>query len=352
MNYTIVVFWNYFVQTYVCEEIMVKEYLQKTKDKLLEESISLKQKETDLQIQLKETIKMIQLLEEMNDPNIASFTPREVNPYNKKKIDELNEIQKCLDNQLNELKQQLIRINHEIDEINCVIKVARDESNHPSGECDNQKFSILEAQEKERQRIARDLHDSTVQNLTSLVHKSELCMKLMDVDPIRCKLELSSLSKNLRDIINETRNMIYDLRPMSFDDIGFDITVERYLDKIKSVSTISFSYKVIGKPFSLNSIIALTLLRVIQEGCSNAIKHSNASKVDIRMEYKEQELLLSIIDDGQGFDISMIPEKSRNDNSGFGLSMMRERIYLLSGKIELKSAPGRGFAIYITIPIL
>jgi two-component system sensor histidine kinase DegS len=82
---------------------------------------------------------------------------------------------------------------------------------------------ILQTVESERQRIARDLHDSTVQSLTSLTHKTELCLKLMDVDPIRCRLELTSQGKILKDIINELRNMIYNLRPMSFDDIGFNI---------------------------------------------------------------------------------------------------------------------------------
>ena len=92
----------------------------------------------------------------------------------------------------------------------------------------------LETQENERQRISRELHDSTVQNLTAMVHMTELCSKLVDMDPIRCKLELNKMIKNLGEIIDDTRKMIYNLRPMSFDDIGLDITIERTLDKLGS----------------------------------------------------------------------------------------------------------------------
>ena len=95
-------------------------------------------------------------------------------------------------------------------------------------------LSILEIQENERQRISRELHDSTVQNLTSIVHKTELCNKLLDIDPIRCRLELTMMSRTLRDIIDDTRKLIYNLRPMSFDDIGLDVTIERAIDKIKN----------------------------------------------------------------------------------------------------------------------
>ena len=91
---------------------------------------------------------------------------------------------------------------------------------------------LIKFQEQESERIARDLHDSTVQNLTSMIHKIELCSKLIDMDPIRCKLELTMMSRTLRDIINDTRQMIYNLRPMSFDDIGLEITIERASDKI------------------------------------------------------------------------------------------------------------------------
>jgi two-component system sensor histidine kinase DegS len=330
---------------------MVKEYLEKTRNQFLQERSSLKEREVELQNRLKEHISFIQLLEESNDPNYAAFTPREVSGFYKQKIDELKQEQNEISEELNQLKIQILNVNCNIDEIDSVIRVT--EGLLSGGQCspEKNKFYILETQEKERQRIARDLHDSTVQTLTSLVHKSELCSNLLDNDPVRCKLELSLLNKYLRDVINDIRNLIYDLRPMSFDDIGFDVTVDRYLDKINHGST-DFSYQIIGEPYHINSVTALTLLRVIQEACSNAMKHGNAKKVDIVLEYCPNSIHLVIDDDGDGFDLSnSTPDVSREDNSGFGLSMMKERIFLLSGNIQFSSKPGQGFHIDVNVPI-
>ncbi len=334
---------------------MIKEYLEKIREELLEEQTDVQKKETELQNHLKENIKFIQLLEETNDPNYAAFTPREVNGHNQKKIEELKKEQKGINEELEKVRDQNNNLMMRIDEVNSIIRVAKEESASALESMQSQssdlRKAILETQEKERQRIARDLHDSTVQNLTSLVHKSELCAKLLDVDPVRCRLELSSLSMILRDVIEDTRNMIYDLRPMSFDDIGFDETVERYLDKLKAGMTTKFIYRVEGEPYKIDSVIQLTLLRIIQEACSNSLKHAKAENVNVCLFYKEDSLILLVEDDGDGFDMSSIPEHIRNDNSGFGLSMMRERVYLLSGKFEMNSEVGNGCKITVEIPI-
>ena len=95
-------------------------------------------------------------------------------------------------------------------------------------------MKILEQQENERSRIARDLHDSVVQVLTNLVHKCEICSKIMDVDGIRAKLELEIMSRNLREAISEMRNVIYDLRPMSFDDLGLTGAIENLIDVLNN----------------------------------------------------------------------------------------------------------------------
>jgi two-component system sensor histidine kinase DegS len=331
---------------------MVIDYLEKIRDQYLQEKDSLKQKESELQNSLKEHIAFIQLLEDSNDPSYELFTPREVHGFQKKKIEDLKSEQNDISDELNQLKIEILDINCDIDEINSVLKVAKDncpeqkEVKSPY----NRKYSILETQEKERQRIARDLHDSTVQNLTSLVHKSELCLNLMDMDPVRCKLELSSLTNHLRNVINDIRDLIYDLRPMSFDDIGFDITVDRFLDKLNHESA-NFKLTISGEPYHISSVIALTLLRVIQEACSNAVHHGNASNVDIILDYCPGMIHLKIDDDGKGFDMNQTPDVSREDNSGFGLSMMKERIFLLSGEIKISSEPDNGFHIDIYVPI-
>ena len=337
---------------------MVREYLEKTRDEFLVSKSSLIEKLTSAENHFKENFKIIEMLEDTNDTSYEAFTPREVNTYNRKKIAELNEEQKLIEAQIKILHKQISDIDCDIAEISSVLKVCRNDAdsveidkviNNSKDELFNR--VLLQTVEGERQRIARDLHDTTVQSLTSLLHKTELCIKLLDMDPIRCRLELSSQGKILKDIINELRNMIYNLRPMSFDDIGFDVTVERALDKIKQNNNIRCNFKIVGEPYSVDSLISLTLLRVIQESGSNSIKHGHAKLIDVVLSYEENQLVLTIEDDGDGFDVSSIPETTRSDNSGFGLSMMKERIFLLSGNIEIKSKPGEGCTIKVSVPI-
>ena len=338
---------------------MVVTYLEKIREQYQEKRIDTYSRLTIVQNEYKENLEFIKLLEVNNDPNFESFTPRQVNGFNKTKINELELRQKELTNLISEIRSEISYIDNEIYEINSVIKVAKEkkddieDSIFETDEFDEAKIKLtmLETQENERQRIARELHDSTVQNLTSLVHKTELCSKIIDSDSIRCKLELTSMGKILRDIIEDTRNMIYDLRPMSFDDIGFDITVERFLDKIKSISGINVSFNVEGRPYTIKSVVGITLLRVIQEACNNAIKHSGASMIDVKLVYSKSLFTVEIKDNGKGFIQSEKENVSRDDNSGFGLSMMKERIYLLSGELQIESAPKEGCCIRALIPI-
>lgn len=333
---------------------MVKEYLEKIKNDFIEKQISLSDEEMKLQNKLKENIKFIQLLEENSDPSYAAFSPRDVNVHNLKLIRELKADQKTITSSLEKVKQEISDLNYKIDEINSVIKVANENRKDMSLLDDKYgsdfRTAILSVQENERQRIARDLHDTSIQGLTALIHKSELCMKLQDVDPVRCRLELSALNKSIRSIIDEIRTMIYDLRPMSFDDIGLDVTIEHFIDKLKVSSSVSFDYKVEGDPFPLSDIVSITILRLIQEGCNNSIKHSNASSVQIRFLYMKDSIELFINDNGDGFDISSL-DVSRENSSGFGLSMMKERVYLLSGIFDIESEIGEGCKIHIVIPV-
>ena len=336
---------------------MVKEYLEKTRNGFMEEKISLMEQVTFLQNSMKQNIQMIQLLEDTNDPNIESFTPRQVNGYNRKKLLELQEEQKELIKQLNVLRTDASTLDMKIDEINSVLKIFREDVPINGIDIENEnmthdmKMAVLQSLERDRQRIARDLHDTTVQSLTSLVHKTELCQKLIDMDPIRCRLEMSTIGKTLREVIDDARRMIYDLRPMSFDDIGFDVTVERFLDKFRASNNIKCTYVTEGEAYGIDPIIAISLLRVIQEASNNAVKHANASKIDISIQYLPDVINLKVVDDGDGFDPSEIPEMTRDDNSGFGLAMMRERIFMLSGKLEIDSKLGEGSCIQVHVPI-
>ncbi|MBE5961478.1 MAG: histidine kinase [Lachnospiraceae bacterium] len=210
---------------------------------------------------------------------------------------------------------------------------------------------ILHTQEIERKRIAGDLHDSTVQNLASLIHKIELCIKLMDIDPIRARLELMTMTETVKTTINGMREIIYDLRPMTINDIGLVATVNQYFEKIKQNQKLQLLFDVKGKEQEKNvpNVITLTLYRIIQEACNNMIKYAEASTLWVQICYEKNQIRLTIKDDGIGFKIEDAVY-TEGEYHGFGLSIMKERVCLLSGTIEIKSEINKGTQIYITVP--
>jgi two-component system sensor histidine kinase DegS len=212
-------------------------------------------------------------------------------------------------------------------------------------------LSILEAQEIERQRIARDLHDSTVQNLTSLVHKSELCIKLIEIDSIRAKLELNSMSNTIKTVINEMRGIIYNLKPMSLDDIGLTVTVERYAGRLMDLHNINVIVHSNEETKEIHPVIKLTLFRIIQEACNNVIKHANATTINIDIIYDEYLVNVSIKDNGNGFNLNNTHSGGDGHSSSFGLSIIKERISLLSGTVDIKSEKGYGTTVTVSAPL-
>lgn len=210
---------------------------------------------------------------------------------------------------------------------------------------------FLETQECDRNRIARDLHDSSVQSLTSLVHKTELCMRLMDIDTIRVKLELQTMIETIKTIINGMREIIYDLRPMSLNNLGLAVTVESYCIQLQKNYDMVVNLQTIGEEPELLSIVKITLYRILQEACSNIVKHAKASQIDIVLSYENEKVFLEIKDNGVGFETeTVVSEKKEEELHGFGLTMMKERVALLGGIISIESVIQEGTTITVEVP--
>lgn len=221
-----------------------------------------------------------------------------------------------------------------------------------SEEIERKGLSILQAQEKERSRIACDLHDSIIQNLANLVHKTELCIRTIDRDTVGVKLDLLLMMQNIKGIIDDIRAIIYNLRPISLEDLGLDIAIARFLNQFEINNKVSIQFKNECKEIVLKtSVVSLTLFRIIQEACSNAVKHGHASSIEVNISNDDYYIILCIRDNGIGFDIKNENAKMKTDNSGFGLSIMKERIYLLSGNINIDSSDGKGTQIIVQVPI-
>lgn len=257
------------------------------------------------------------------------------------------------DEELKRLRSELINIEEDEEMLDDSIKQLKEiKKRLIDGESHDFNFgiNILELQEQDRKRIARDLHDSIVQNLTSLIHKCELCFRLVDMDPVRTKLELSTMSNTLKAVINEIREIIYNLKPMSLNDLGLITTVERYANQLMIDHDISVNVKY-NKEIQILPVIKLSVFRIIQEACSNAIKHSDAKNIDINISYGEKSMTVTVSDNGKGFDTDSKKTCVAPDYSGYGLSIMKERVYLLSGTMNIQSTINKGTVVTITVPI-
>lgn len=210
-------------------------------------------------------------------------------------------------------------------------------------------LKLLEVQEEERKRVARELHDSTVQNLTSLIYKAELCSKVLEADQTRVRLELQVMIVSLKSIIEEMRNTIYDLRPTIAEDTNIDNYIEKYVDNLSiSYPGIVFKYEVHGNSHAIIPICCLTLLRIVQEACQNAIKHASPRSITVEVKYRNTGVNVCITDNGQGFHISENGEPE-SPYGHFGVSIMRERAQLLGGVVKITSEENKGTIVNIDV---
>lgn len=336
---------------------MIIEYLEKIYAEMYEQKVSLEHDYKKNELLLKENIQFIYTLENSLDRNYESFSPRNINHESYEKIENLKEEKSQIEKQEEILRIKISDLNDHLAELEHVLKVVRENTKAVEEKEvlleDDEIFrkKILETQEMERQRIARELHDSIVQSLTSIVHKIEFCTKLMDIDTVRCKLELQTMSKMVKRIIEDMRQVIYDLRPMSLDDIGLDVTLEREAAKWRNTGKVLVDYQTEGIIKKLPPLTSLTVLRIVQEACNNTIKHSGAKNIKIILSYEKEKVKVEIADDGCGFEVESIEHLQRDDGSGFGISIMKERVYLLSGKINIESIIGEGTKISVEFPI-
>lgn len=220
-----------------------------------------------------------------------------------------------------------------------------------SRQCEKAELGLgfLKAQEEERKRVARELHDSTVQNLTSLIYKAELCSKVIEVDQTRVKLELQVMIASIKNIIEEIRNTIYDLRPNMIEDRKLDLCIQNYLNRLSILyPNILFKLEIKGTPRELISIYSITLLRIVQEACQNAIKHAEPKSVIIELLYQEKYVEIKIEDNGKGFNNSTGMEHL-GEQGHFGLSIMTERANLLGGKLQVESQENEGTVVNIRV---
>ena len=208
-------------------------------------------------------------------------------------------------------------------------------------------LSILDAQEKERQRIARDLHDTSLQNLTHLVHKVELSSLYIDEDPVKAKLELATIEKGIRKVIEEIRNSIFDLRPMSVDDLGLRETIEKLIVVLNQDKQFQIDADIdeitVTQSDPTTYVLFISMYRLVQECVQNAIKHSGGNRIVVKLKDYGNTYRIHVRDNGTGFDLESALKKEKH----FGLSVIKERVLFLGGKINIDLQNGTSIDIEI-----
>jgi len=209
-------------------------------------------------------------------------------------------------------------------------------------------LSVILAQEEERKRVAREIHDGPAQSLANIVMRAEYCLKLMEVNPAMLKEELYGLMELVRASLQDVRKIIFDLRPMSLDDLGLVPALRRYAEQYTKDYGILVEITIMGKERELKSSLVVALFRVIQEFMTNTRKYAKATEIVIKIEYLPKKVNVVVRDNGCGFDVKKV--LAEKNGKAFGIVGMRERIQLLRGKFEIKSTPGRGTEISLSVP--
>lgn len=236
--------------------------------------------------------------------------------------------------------------------IGSVEKKPESSSGSSNGTGDNDVIvNIIQAQEDERLRISLQMHDGPAQSMSNLVLRAEICQRLLDRDAEMASTELTSLKNAINTTLQDIRKFIFDLRPMTLDDLGLVPTVRRFASDFGESNSLEVNIMVQGLESRLPSHYEVTLFRFIQEALNNIAKHANAQQARVLINVSEDMLQIIVEDDGEGFHVN----ETLSDPSGRrnkGVASMRQQIeVLLRGEFGIESAIGRGTRVAATVPM-
>jgi len=208
---------------------------------------------------------------------------------------------------------------------------------------------IIEAQERERQRLSRQMHDGPAQSLTNLILQAEICERLFGTDPQRTRAELANLKNAVAATFQDIKGFILNLRPMMLDDLGLVPTLRRCADSFADNSGVLTDLMVSGKEQRLALHKEVTIFRLVQELLNNAREYGRASSVQINLDMGDQFVRVSVEDNGSGFELGEM--LASPDADRLGLATMRERVEMLGGQIHFDSSLGRGTKVSFELPV-
>lgn len=209
---------------------------------------------------------------------------------------------------------------------------------------------ILTAQEEERKRMARELHDDTVQVLVALSRQLDALLSVEDQTPAQLRSRLEELRRLTADVSRDVRRFSQDLRPSTLDDLGLLPTLEGLSSRLSEEDNIQARLEILGNRRRLTLETELVLFRIAQEALNNVRKHSGATEVLTTVEFTNGVVRISVTDNGQGF---VVPDRSDLlvESGKLGLTGMMERAHLAGGTLTVLSRPGEGTTVVAEIPV-
>ena len=218
----------------------------------------------------------------------------------------------------------------------------------PDGLPNDLQMRIIEAQESERSRLAQEVHDGPAQVLSNAIFQVEYIERVIDTDDQAARTELRFLRNLLRRELESVRTFISQLRPPVLDELGLDGAIADAVDRTSALTGLAITSQLDASPERLTGTQQTVVLRVLQEALQNVRKHGAASAATVVTAIDGGEWILTVRDDGRGFDIGAVAARGRRN---FGLQFMRERAELIGAQFEVQSRPDGGTLVRLAIPV-
>lgn len=204
--------------------------------------------------------------------------------------------------------------------------------------------SVIQAQEAERHKLSRKMHDGPAQALSNFILQAEIAQRLFDMDIDQARDELDELKATASSTFVKVRDFIFELRPMMLDDLGLVPTLRHYMESFKDQNKFDVNFTATGTERRLDGYLEIMIFRAVQELLSNATRHSDASAIKIHIDTGEDTMTVNVEDNGNGFDA----EKALDGS--MGLKVIKDRVEILKGEFNLDTAMGQGTRVAFSIP--
>lgn len=345
---------------------MILQYLINYKQELAEKRIDMIQSLHKIELKIKENMEFIRLIENSQDKVYDSFSPHNynVNNTNNIKMKGLKKESERLQENKNKIKKEMEDIDQKMKDLDSMIQYLKNvERNQVENKkIENQRieqnketeeemqkfhFKLLENFETEKQKIASEIYELNLENVTGIIHKIEACSKFVDLDAKRCKLELQSLIKEMNKISKDLKKLSFQIHPApvkEVDNISELLFIEKEIERFQRKNEVKIHYTKEGNFKNISEVVMITLFRILKEVCKNVKKHAEAENLYINLVHQSDVIRIEILDDGCGFDVKTL------EKNGSGLKMIQNQIRLLSGTILIESKKKKGTKICITLP--